>query len=355
MPTLDELLAQRQRLLELQQNQPQQAPVNVPSSGLGRAAYGLSQIFQGRNPTEQLGNLQRRQQQQIQGANEQDLGNVDQQIKTQQAIQNDALSKYDSPESRNVQKRYKDILKAAVPHIDTSFIDIVPGDSLGQFTAKDVVNFAIDQQRNRVLAEQKAGSQEDKQKELAAKKVDEHIKILRGVMRGAGPQTALGRSINRVTNSNDLLSTIDQINAGEIKDTRQAASELITGLNNLLTSSNQTSIEGFRNLFPKDFKGDIQAGVQYITGHPQEYLRPEMLKQIEHLVERQNQFWGAEYNSQVNAARNQLEPEFKKYPEYKDLFNNTLNEFVRARNRGQYKEQAGEQTPVSNLMSKLKF
>ncbi|MDM8548292.1 hypothetical protein QUF61_17510 [Candidatus Venteria ishoeyi] len=106
-----------------------------------------------------------------------------------------------------------------------------------------------------------------------------------------GGQRVLGTSINKQIAIQDALDTITGIEEGEFEGTQQIGQEIASIIAQVLSTGGQSTESQQRALFPNSWAGSVKNKIQEIKGKPMDAIPKPLLKQLEHMLTREKNFW----------------------------------------------------------------
>ena len=150
MPTLEELLAQRQQLSD-QPVESMTAPT-VPNSLLGKIAVGANALAQKKDIGQTFRDLRQQQTNVLDSNRQRALAGNTQQLDVSKAQSAESMKDPMSSESRRIQKGYKTMLKGVLGqmpglkgrNLNFDYVDQLSGDDLGTFGPKEVAKMIVE-------------------------------------------------------------------------------------------------------------------------------------------------------------------------------------------------------------------
>ena len=178
-------------------------------------------------------------------------------------------------------------------------------------------------------AEAGAGAKEQKTSMDDEKRIDDSIKELAGIRRGANAGV-YGMASRREALARDGLRIIGQIRRGEVVGNPQSEQELSYNMMSMLAGGNTPEANLVRDFMGKTAKRTVAEAAQFVTSNPRESVTKGFLNQYEAQLSGQQKFWRGEREKIADAMTMGKERIFgrDKTGELKDMYERAKNKIL---------------------------
>lgn len=202
---------------------------------------------------------------------------------------------------------------------------------------------------DRKLREKEVSTQkEDTQDQKASDSVNRFVE---GELRGrAAPAALQSMKVDSAIHAKELLEGARNPKTGKVELNQVQLPELAMNLTNLITGSNTSTLEQFRDMKPKTLKQYIVDKASFMTGQPMTVSTEGWVDSLNHILDRQGAVSEDARNQHINALKERVSASYPKWYErhgedyFKSHFGNSYKE--RYLSNGQSSNQSSSAIPT---------